>query len=277
MTKPNQKTQPKTPGTSPTPIRVHRFFYYCNYRGEIKGNPIKKKGWQRLTRKDFTYILPIINIRLRLYEQYRWNETAISRAGVKGPQVSIYFTKTTIAMGIKYFSWPSVEDMYGDAYTLTGILEETFPITTDNLHYEKMRRAEGHIGVEDREVEKLQKEGIHNFRGRTTYNPGHWTLSHPKEIQHERQVDSDRDREFNEFMDWPDYEEPEDRARAAFEGVNFKSFLMAQHKQFNALVESGVTTQQTMNAMGIIISKMYDKLDKIEKSKVEAFLREVNR
>ena len=277
VTNPKHKTPTKTPGTSPTTIRVHRFLYYCNYKGNIKGQKIKKKGWYRLNYKDFKYILPIINVRLRLYEQYRWNETAINRAKVKGPQISIYFTGTTIQIGIKHFSWPSVEDMEGDAYTLTGILEENLDIITDNLRYEKMRHAEGHIGRPDKAVESLQERGIEHYKGKTTFNPGEWTDSHPKEIQYNRKIDSERDKEFNKFMEWPDYEEPEERARGAFEGLTFNRFLMAQQKQFNALVESGVQTQHTINAMGMILKNIYEKLDKTERTKADAFLREVTK
>ena len=248
-----QETNTITPGTNHTTIqndRAHRFFYICNYIGSIEGTPTKKNGTYKLTYKDFKKLLPIINSRLHLHDESRWNKQAISRAKLKGPSISILFTKKnkTMALGIEHFSWESIiipdmglnisakEAMDADAEIMMAEIENHFnegieldkdKLILDNLHTPKIRRLEGHFERPDKSVEELRKKGITNYRGKTTYNPAHFTKSHPGKIQTEREVDRERDKDYMDFFGNPIIEDKEDRCRVPYEGLNLGRYLTA--------------------------------------------------
>ena len=250
---PTQKTGTKAAGTSFTnnTIDVHRFFYYCNYNGLLEGKELNKHGWHQLNYKQFTTIIPTINSQLKL---------------TKDTKLSIQFTKgenPTLALGITGHSWPSVEAMETDAYILTMILEQELNIQTDNLHREKMRTREAHIGRPDESVEEFQDpnnpDRVPNYKGKTTFNAGHWTESHPGDIQYERDVDSKRHKDFMDFIGNPVIDEPEPVARGAYEGLNLIRALSAS-------INIQMKTQQNIEAYSIGLEKhlkAYDDLSEM--------------
>lgn len=294
---PTKQTTPTiTPGTRNT-TKTHRFFYYCNYIGSIEGTPTNKKGTYRLTRKDFTSLLPILNKSLQLYDHKRQNIPAIKRAKLKGPKISILFTKknNTMALGIEHFSWSAInipdmginispkEAMDADARLMMAEIENHFEgLTLDNLHTPKIRRLEGHIELPDKNVEKLQKGGLGNYRGQTTYNPGHFTLSRPGKLQTEREIDHERAAAYMDFFGNPEIEDPENVARGPYAGLDLSRYLTAsiiiQNKTQEQIEQYAEALEQHngfVKEARELISKFNNEIK--ARRKTDIFLREVNR
>lgn len=245
VTRPPEETSPITPGTSNRntienilDTTNHRFFYYCNYKGDIsKGKKLQKKGWYKLNYNDFKNILPAVNSNLQLHDKTRWNTEAIHRSKLKGPKISILITDTTIAFGVDHIDWPSVEAMEADAYTLSRILENELNIEVYNLRREKKRDIEAHVTQPDKNVEIHQEEGIGNFRGEM-YNQGFFTLSHLGKIQHERETDAQRHAALNDFLGDPKTEGPEATSNMAYDSTEFRRHLGANTKLLTQLIQA---------------------------------------